>query len=94
MLLSLNTLPIQEHNHVRENPRSARARTYVHCPNPFQFHLGAIMKYKIINIYAGFQNCYGDLAWRVYSGSKYIYSFRTRANAREYVKTLKSCVTK
>jgi hypothetical protein len=51
------------------------------------------MKYKIINIYAGFQNCYGDLAWRVYSGTKYIYSFRTRAAARAYVKVLKIGIT-
>lgn len=52
------------------------------------------MKYRIINIYAGFQNCYGDLAWRVTLGGEYVRSFRTRANAREYVKTLKSCITK
>jgi hypothetical protein len=51
------------------------------------------MKYKIINIYAGFQNCYGDLAWRVYAEGKCIYSFRTRATARAYVKVLKSGIT-
>lgn len=52
------------------------------------------MKYKIINILDGFQNAYVDLAWRVYCDSKYIYAFRTRAAAREYVKALKSCVAK
>lgn len=47
--------------------------------------------YKIINIYAGFQNIYGCNAWRVYRGDNYICSFRTRANAREFVKASKSC---
>lgn len=47
------------------------------------------MKYKIINIYANFQNCYGDLAWRVFYGTEYLKSFRSRANARAYVRALK-----
>jgi hypothetical protein len=51
------------------------------------------MKYKIINIYAGFQNCCGDLPWRVFHGTDYLRSFCTRATARAYVKVLKSGVT-
>ena len=45
-----------------------------------------VAKYRIINIYAGFQNCYGDLPWRVTLGGEYVRSFRTRAAAREYIK--------
>ena len=44
------------------------------------------MKYRIINIYAGFQNCYGDMAWRVFHGTDFLGSFRTRAAAREFIK--------
>jgi len=44
------------------------------------------MKYRIINIYSGFQNVYGDLPWRVMLGGEYVRSFRTRAAARDYVK--------
>jgi hypothetical protein len=51
------------------------------------------MKYKIINIYAGFPEITGDTPWRVYCGTKYIYSFRTRAAARAYVKVLKIGIT-
>ena len=43
-------------------------------------------KFRIINIYAGFQNCYGDLPWRVMRGHDYLGSFRTREAAREFVK--------
>jgi len=50
-------------------------------------------KLKIINIYAGFQNCYGDLAWRVMRGNDFIKAFRTRANARAFIKQLKQEVT-
>lgn len=48
---------------------------------------------KIINIYSGFQNCYGDLPWRVMRGNDFIKSFKTRANARAFIKALKQKVT-
>jgi hypothetical protein len=51
------------------------------------------MKYKIINVYAGFPEITGDTPWRVFHGTDYLNSFRTRANARAYVKVLKSGVT-
>jgi len=51
------------------------------------------MKYKIINIYAGFQNPYRDLAWRVWLGGDYIGAFKTRANARAFIKQLEQEVT-
>jgi hypothetical protein len=51
------------------------------------------MKYKIINIYAGFPEITGDTPWRVFHGTDYLGSFCTRATARAYVKVLKSGVT-
>jgi hypothetical protein len=47
------------------------------------------MKYKIINIYAGFHNCYGDLPWRVMKGNDFIKAFKTRANARQFIKDIR-----
>ena len=51
------------------------------------------MKYKIINIYAGFPEITGATPWRVFHGTDYLGSFRTRVTARAYVKALKSGVT-
>jgi hypothetical protein len=51
------------------------------------------MKYKIINIYAGFPEITGATPWRVFFGNDYIDSFSTRATARAYIKALKSGVT-
>ena len=51
------------------------------------------MKYKIINIYAGFPEITGATPWRVFFGNDYIDSFSTRANAREFVKASKNSIT-
>lgn len=45
--------------------------------------------FKIINIYSIFQNPYNDWPWRVMRGTDFIKSFRTRADARAFIKALK-----
>ena len=47
------------------------------------------MKFKIVNLYAGFQNSYTAMPWALFIDGKLSGTFRRRAYARAYVNRMK-----